>query len=113
LAAFVEWVLVSCQSPLTVDFVDDGTSPTPDIEPSQPSPRFTEHEPEPTADGEPEPSATDESSPNGATVLRNAPEPEPITSDQLREPATSHTMMEVTVEREGAEESPAHSTIAE
>ncbi|KAL0186749.1 hypothetical protein M9458_018419 [Cirrhinus mrigala] len=76
LAAFVEWVLVSYQSSLTVDFADDDTSPTPDPEPSQPSPRFTEHEPEPTADREPEPSTTDEPSPNGATML-------PITSDQV------------------------------
>ncbi|KAL0156874.1 hypothetical protein M9458_048120, partial [Cirrhinus mrigala] len=112
LATYIEWVLVSRNSPLTVDFAEDNTSPTLDPEPSQPSPRFTKHEPEPTADGEPEPSATYEPSPKGATVLRIAPEPEPITSDQVREPATSHATVEVTVEREGAEGSPAHCTIA-
>ncbi|KAI2648131.1 Repellent protein 1 [Labeo rohita] len=101
----------SCQSSLTVDFDDDDASPTLDPEPNQPSPRFAEHEPEPTADGEPEPAAPDELSPNGAAVLRIAPEPEPepepepITSNQVQEP--SHVMVEVTVEREGAGESTA------
>ncbi len=104
-AVFVEWVLVSCGSPLTMDFADDDTSPTSDPEPSPPSPRAAERQPEP--------SATDEPSPSGATVLRIAPEPEPITSDQVREPATSHATVNVTVEREGAEESPAHCTAAE
>ncbi|KAI2663417.1 Filamentous hemagglutinin [Labeo rohita] len=75
--------------------------------------RFTEHEPEPTADGEPEPSMTDEPSPQEATVLRISPEPEPITSNQVQEPAISHVTVEVTVAREGAEESPAHCTISE
>ncbi|KAI2644379.1 tRNA (guanine-N(7)-)-methyltransferase [Labeo rohita] len=36
LATYVEWVLVSCNSSLTVDFTDDDTSPTLDPEPSQP-----------------------------------------------------------------------------
>ncbi|KAL0193309.1 hypothetical protein M9458_011605, partial [Cirrhinus mrigala] len=113
LAAYVEWVLVSCNSPLTMDFADVDTSPTLDPEPSQPSPRFAEHEPEPTVDGEPEPGATNESSPSGATVLRIAPEPEPITSDQMREQASLYATVEVPVEREGTEESPAHCTSAE
>ncbi|KAL0173900.1 hypothetical protein M9458_029868, partial [Cirrhinus mrigala] len=84
--AFVEWVLVSCQSSLTVDFMDDDTSPTPDPVPRPTSPRSTERQPEPTVDGEPKPSATDEPSPSGATELRIAPEPEPVTSDQVQEP---------------------------
>ncbi|XP_058606809.1 uncharacterized protein LOC131524086 [Onychostoma macrolepis] len=71
-------------------------------------------QPEPTADGEPEPIATHEPSQEGATELEIAPEPEPHRpSDQVREPATSHATVEVTVEREGAEESPAHCTAAE
>ncbi|KAI2664127.1 A disintegrin and metalloproteinase with thrombospondin motifs 20 [Labeo rohita] len=45
--------------------------------------------------------------------MRIALEPEPITFNQVRQPATSHTTVEVTVEREGAEESLAHCTIAE
>ncbi|KAL0160077.1 hypothetical protein M9458_043802, partial [Cirrhinus mrigala] len=74
--------------------------PTLDPEPSQPSPRFAEHEPEPTVDGEPEPSTTDEPLPNGATVLR---------IHHIRPGARAGY---VTVEREGAEESPAQCTIA-
>ncbi|XP_016422425.1 phospholipase D3-like [Sinocyclocheilus rhinocerous] len=58
-----------------------GTQPDP--EPSPPSPRCAEQEPEPTDDGEPEPVATDEPSPDGATELRIALEPEPVTSDQV------------------------------
>ncbi len=42
LAAFIEWVLVSYKSLLTVDFVDDDTSPALDPEPSPPSPRCAE-----------------------------------------------------------------------
>ncbi|KAL0168475.1 hypothetical protein M9458_036697, partial [Cirrhinus mrigala] len=34
LAAYVEWVLVSCNSLLTVDFADDNTSPTLDQSPA-------------------------------------------------------------------------------
>ncbi|KAL0186572.1 hypothetical protein M9458_018242, partial [Cirrhinus mrigala] len=49
--------------------------------PSQPPPRFAEHEPEPTTDGEPEPNVT-EPSPKGATVQRIATDPEPIPSNQ-------------------------------
>ncbi|KAL0170706.1 hypothetical protein M9458_035302, partial [Cirrhinus mrigala] len=104
LTTFVEWVLVSCQSSLTVDFTD---SPTPDPVPSPTSPRSAERQPKHTVDGEPKPSTTDKPS------LRIAPEPEPITSDQVREPATSHGTEEVSVEREEAEEGPAHCTSAE
>ncbi|KAL0150393.1 hypothetical protein M9458_054210, partial [Cirrhinus mrigala] len=41
-----------------------------DPEPSQPSPQFAEHEPEPTVDGEPEPSVTDEPLTSGVSELR-------------------------------------------
>ncbi|KAL0154071.1 hypothetical protein M9458_050624, partial [Cirrhinus mrigala] len=112
-AAYVEWVLVSCNSSLTVDFADDDTSPTLDPEPGQPSPQFAEHEPEPTVDREPEPSVTEEPSPKGAKELRITPEPEPVTSNQVREPATMHTREEVTVECKDANEGPAHCTSAE
>ncbi|KAI2662257.1 Cell surface glycoprotein [Labeo rohita] len=54
-------------------------------------------EPEPTADEEPEPRAT---------------EPEPDTSDQVREPATTFVTVECCVEQERAMESPAHCTTA-
>ncbi|KAL1252650.1 hypothetical protein QQF64_017343 [Cirrhinus molitorella] len=79
----------------------DDTSPTQDPEPSQPPPCCAEL-PEPTADGEPEPAAVDE--PSGATEWTTAPEPEPETSDQVREPAA--------VEIAGATESPTHAATA-
>ncbi|KAL1253315.1 hypothetical protein QQF64_018008, partial [Cirrhinus molitorella] len=60
--------------------------------------------PEPTADGEPEPAAIIEPSPPKVTERTIVPEPEPTTSDQVREPAT--------VEIAGATESPAHAATA-
>ncbi|KAI2658676.1 Pappalysin-1 [Labeo rohita] len=81
----------------------EDVSPTPDPEPSQPSPRHAEHEPEPTADDEPEPRATEQ---------RITQEPEPNTSDQVREPATTTATVECCVEQERAMESPAHCTTA-
>ncbi|KAI2662997.1 Opioid growth factor receptor [Labeo rohita] len=100
---YIEWVLASCGSSWTIDFVKEDVSPTPDPEPSQPSPRHAEHEPEPTADDEPEPRATEQ---------RIATEPEPYTSDQVREPATTTATVECCVEQERAMESPAHCTTA-
>ncbi|KAL0196841.1 hypothetical protein M9458_005381, partial [Cirrhinus mrigala] len=97
---------------MTVDFVDDDSSPTPDPEPSPTSPRDAERLPQPAADGEPNSSATAEPSPRGATELRIAPEHEPITSDQVREPATSLATKELSGELEDAKEGPAHCTSA-
>ncbi|KAL0189403.1 hypothetical protein M9458_016502, partial [Cirrhinus mrigala] len=94
---YIEWVLASCGSSWTIDFVKEDVSPTQDPEPSQPSPRQAELEPEPTADKEPEPRAT---------------EPEPDTSDQVREPETTSAKVECCVEQERAMESPAHCTTA-
>ncbi|KAI2659920.1 Increased DNA methylation 1 [Labeo rohita] len=51
LATFIEWVLVSCESSLTVDYADNDTSPNQDPEPSPPSPRYAEL-PEPTAESQ-------------------------------------------------------------
>ncbi|KAL0179089.1 hypothetical protein M9458_024531, partial [Cirrhinus mrigala] len=99
-ADYMEWVLVSCRSSLTAE---DDTSPTQDPEPSQPAPRHAEFEPEPTADDEPEPRATE---------LKIATEPEPYTSDQVREPATSTMTGECNMEQVRAMESPAHCTTA-
>ncbi|KAI2659445.1 Titin [Labeo rohita] len=100
---YIEWVLASCGSSWTIDFVKEDVSPTLDPEPSQPSPRHAEFEPEPTADDEPEPRATEQ---------RIATEPEPNTSDQVREPATTTATVECCVEQERAMESPAHCTTA-
>ncbi|KAI2645558.1 Opioid growth factor receptor [Labeo rohita] len=99
-ANYIEWVLVSCRSSLTTE---DDTSPTQDPEPSQPAPRHAEFEPEPTADDEPEPRATES---------KIATEPEPYTSDQVREPATTTTTGECKMEQVRAMESPAHCTTA-
>ncbi|KAI2658485.1 Opioid growth factor receptor [Labeo rohita] len=97
IADYIEWVLASCGSSWTIDFVKEDVSPTPDPESSQPSPRHAEYEPEPTADEEPEPRTT---------------EPEPDTSDQVREPDTTSAKVECCVEQERAMESPAHCTTA-
>ncbi|KAL0176611.1 hypothetical protein M9458_028941, partial [Cirrhinus mrigala] len=113
LATYIEWVLVSCKSSVTMDFADNDTSPAPDPVPSPTSPRSAERQPEPTVDGEPKPSATDEPSPRGATELKIGPEPEPITSDQVRELAILLTTEEVSVEHEDAEEGPTHCTSIE
>ncbi|KAL1260039.1 hypothetical protein QQF64_007866 [Cirrhinus molitorella] len=102
-SAFVEWTLARNGFPLTVCPEEDLASATPDPEPSQPPPSCAEL-PEPTADGEPEPAAV-ESSPSGAIERTTTQEPEPETSDQVREPAT--------VEIAGAMESPAHTATAE
>ncbi|KAI2643001.1 Zinc metalloprotease ZmpB [Labeo rohita] len=101
---YIEWVLVSCRSSLTAE---DDTSPTQDPEPSQPASRHAEFEPEP----EPEPTADDEPEPR-ATEPEIATEPEPYTSDQVREPATATVMGECNMEQVRAMESPAHCTIA-
>ncbi len=111
LAAFIEWVLVSCKWKLTVDIADDDTSPTLDPEPSQLPPHGAEL-PEPTTDGEPEPAAVVEPLPSGATELTIALEPEPQVSDQVREP-TAQARMDTAVEIAGAMESPAQGTTAE
>ncbi|KAL0162304.1 hypothetical protein M9458_041700, partial [Cirrhinus mrigala] len=88
-----------------MDFTNDDANPTLDPVPSPPSPRSAERQPEPTADGEPYP--------NRVTELRIAPKPEPVTSNQVREPAISLMTEGITVEHEEAEESPAHCTSAE
>ncbi len=106
LAAFIEWVLVSCKSPLTVDIADSNTSPTRDPEPSHLLPHSAELS-EPTADGEPEPAAVVEPSPSRATELPIVPEPEPQVSDQVREPTVPVTV-DAAVESAGAMERPVH-----
>ncbi|KAL1249397.1 hypothetical protein QQF64_020402 [Cirrhinus molitorella] len=112
-AAFVEWTLARNRSSLTIRPEENLASATPDPEPSPPSPRCVEQQPEPTADGEPEPHATDEPSPRSATELRIASEPEPRESDQVREPATEHATVENATDSESVEWSSAHCTKAE
>ncbi len=100
-----------CNAKLTVDIVDDDTSPTLDPEPSQPQ-LYGAELPEPTADGEPEPAAVVEPSPSGATELTITSEPEPQVFDQVREP-TAQATGDTAVEIVGAMESPAHGATAE
>ncbi len=81
-AAFVEWTLARNGSPLTICPVDDLARSTPDPEPSPPSPRGAEHQPEPTDDGEPFPAVINKPAQSRATERKIAPEVEPNTSDQ-------------------------------
>ncbi|XP_016300846.1 putative uncharacterized protein DDB_G0290521 [Sinocyclocheilus anshuiensis] len=113
LATFIEWVLVSCESQLTVDIADSNTSPTQDPDPSPPSPRGTEHKPEPTDDGEPCPAAIPESERSPAAERRIASDMKPNTSDQVREPVTVPTTREQAVDCVSAERSSAPCIMAE
>ncbi|KAL0195364.1 hypothetical protein M9458_008936, partial [Cirrhinus mrigala] len=110
--AFVEWVLVSNIMPYTIGPTKERlTSPTSDPEPSPPSTRFVELQPEPTTDEGPQPIATHQPAQEGATELGIALEPESHqSSDQVQKPSTSLAPVVVTVEREVAEKSPAHCT---
>ncbi|KAL0168879.1 hypothetical protein M9458_037101 [Cirrhinus mrigala] len=103
LPEYIEWVLASCGSSWTIDIIEEDVIPTLDPEPSQPAPRHAEFEPEPTADDEPEPRATE---------LKIATEPEPYTSDQVRESATATVTGECNMVQVRAMESPAHCTTA-
>ncbi|KAL0183627.1 hypothetical protein M9458_019323, partial [Cirrhinus mrigala] len=49
----------------------------------------------------------------GATARETATEPEPIESDQVREPATMPATVDVPVGRQSAEASTTHCTAAE
>ncbi|KAL0146712.1 hypothetical protein M9458_058052, partial [Cirrhinus mrigala] len=90
------------------------TSVTPDPDPNKPPPRPAEYLPEPTDDGELKPAATSEPSQKGATELLIITEPElHEPSDQVREPATMTATVEISVEREIAEDSITHCTTAE
>ncbi len=112
-AAFVEWTLKRNGSPLTVSPEDDLARSTPDPEPSPPSPRGKEHQPEPTDDGEPFPAAICEPALSRATERMIVPEVEPNPSDQVREPATVPITREQAVDGVSAEWSSAPCTAAE
>ncbi len=73
-AAFIEWTLARNGLPLTVSQEDDLARSTPDPEPSPPSPRGMEHQPEPTDDGEPFPAAICEPARSQATERMIVPE---------------------------------------
>ncbi len=108
-AACVEWVLENNG----LFFSEDNSSPTPDPEPSQPSPsRCTECSPEPTAAAEPEPAAITEPTPLKVTEPLIAPEPGLNATDQVCEPATP-CVVGIIVEIEGMEDNPAHTPTTE
>ncbi|KAL0201260.1 hypothetical protein M9458_004447, partial [Cirrhinus mrigala] len=90
-AAFVEWTLARNKLSFSVCSMENLASATPDPEPSLPASRHAEFEPEPRA-----------------TEPEIATEPEPYTSDQVREPATATATGECNMEQVRAMESPAH-----
>ncbi|ROL54991.1 hypothetical protein DPX16_5020 [Anabarilius grahami] len=117
-AAFMEWVLVSNNSPFIIGPAEENftTSPTPLPETNQPPPvsDATEMLLEPIADCGDRLPVRDEPVPRIRTEPFIALEPGPLTgSDQVREPATPVVAEGVIVELEGWEESPAHTTTAE
>ncbi len=107
----MEWTLARNGSPLTVSQEDDLARFTPDPEPSPPSTRGTEHQPEPTDDGEPFPAAICEPARSRATERMIVPEVEPNPSDQVREPATMPTTREPAVDGVSVEWSSAPCTV--
>ncbi len=83
-AAFVEWTLARNGSPLTISPGDDLVRSTPEPEPSPPSLRGAEHQPEPTDDGEPFPAAIREPAQSRATEQRIASDVDQARPDQTR-----------------------------
>ncbi|KAL0149098.1 hypothetical protein M9458_055530 [Cirrhinus mrigala] len=113
-ASFVEWTLARNRSSFPACSLENLASVSPDPDPNKPPPRPTEYQPEPTDDGELKPAATSEPSQKGATELLIVMEPElHEPSDQVREPATMTATVEISVEREIAEDSITHCTTAE
>ncbi len=100
-------------SPVTVSHEDDLTRSTPDPEPSPPSPRGEDYQPEPTDDGEPFPTTICKPVLSRATERMIDPEVEPNPSDQVREPVTVPTMREQAVDSVSAEWSSTPCTAAE
>ncbi len=85
---------------------------TSDPEPSSPTPRGAEHQPEPTDEGEPFPYAINEPVQSWSIERKIAPEVEPNMSNQVREPATLSITREQAVDGESAEWSSTHYTAA-
>ncbi|ROL46905.1 hypothetical protein DPX16_20557 [Anabarilius grahami] len=105
---YVEWVLVSCDSPLTVDIVDDDTSPTSYPVPSHQHLDYRDRQPEPTTGNERHSAAMYKPAHTRATELNIATEPERRVPEQVCEPAASTIAEGVLVEFDGMERSSAH-----
>ncbi|ROL18765.1 hypothetical protein DPX16_7076 [Anabarilius grahami] len=103
---FVEWVLASCGSLLTVRLVDDDASPTHDPVHNQNHPDGKDRQLEPTAGHVSDSAATFEPAPVEATEPNNVMEPEQHKSDQVCEPAATSIAKEFLVDIEGMEVSP-------
>ncbi|ROL55154.1 hypothetical protein DPX16_5439 [Anabarilius grahami] len=102
---YVEWVLASCGSSMTVDISDDA-SPTPTPVHSHQHPDCEDRRHEPTADREEDFAATFEPAPTRATEQDIATEPEQRGTDQVCEPAVPSVAEGILVEYEGMEVSP-------
>ncbi len=113
-AACVEWVLESNGLFFSICPAEDNSIPTPDPEPSQPSPScYTECSPEPTAATEPEPATITAPTPFKVTEPLIAPEPGlKRVTDQVYELATP-CVVGIIVEIEGMEDNPAHTPTTE
>ncbi|XDV15169.1 hypothetical protein PO909_015299 [Leuciscus waleckii] len=110
-AACVKWVLVNTNSAFTVSLAEPTSTPPPNAEPSQPTPRQTVLKPDSTADTEPALAA--EKMPASPAEPCSAPEPESnIISDQVHESATTIVAEGVLVEFERIDASPAHTPAA-
>ncbi|ROI93597.1 hypothetical protein DPX16_5363 [Anabarilius grahami] len=105
---FVEWVLASCGSPLTVGAVDDDASLTHNPVHNQDHPDGEDQQLEPTAGHVSDSAATFVPAPVGATEPNNAMEPEQHESDQVCEPDATSIAEGVLVDIEVMEASPTH-----
>ncbi|KAK2871301.1 hypothetical protein Q8A67_023828 [Cirrhinus molitorella] len=79
----------------------------------RPTPSYPEQDKIQSPRQDPEPVVTDKPLPIRVTELRIAPEPEPVTSDQVRGPATVLAMGERAMDSESVEGSSAHCTMAD
>ncbi|ROL52220.1 hypothetical protein DPX16_8624 [Anabarilius grahami] len=108
---YVEWVLASCGSSMTVGFCDDA-SPTPTPAPSQEPFDGVERQRNSTEDREPASTAMQEPATSGTTEHNIATETEPSVSDQVCESAVTIAEGD-SVEDEGLDGSPAHTPATE
>lgn len=105
---YVGWVLLFCELPITVDIVDNDTSPTPDPALSQTPPDCEDRQHEPTTGNKRDSDAMFKPALMRMTELYIATEPEQHMSDQLCKPTAPSLVEEVLLDYEGIEVSPAY-----
>ncbi|ROI16606.1 hypothetical protein DPX16_22583 [Anabarilius grahami] len=110
---YVEWVLASCGSPMTVGIDYNDTSPTATPVPSQEPPDGVACQRNATGDREPASTAMQEPATSGTTERNIGAEPEHSVSDQVCEFAATSVAEGVSEEHEGLEWSPAHTPATE